>query len=65
MGSSREYWRYARECARWATEAERKDDQDILLQMAKASTNIALVETDVTKLAKEAFAEKQVLRLHS
>ncbi len=49
MGSSTEYWQYAKECARWATEAKQKDEQELLLEMAKAWTNIALVETDVAK----------------
>ena len=56
MGSSREYWRYAKDCARWAAEAKRREDQDVLLEMAKAWTNIALVETDVTRqAAREEF----------
>jgi hypothetical protein len=45
MGSSREYWEHARECARWAAEARNKEDQDILFEMAKAW--IALVESDI------------------
>jgi hypothetical protein len=49
MGSSREYWEHARECARWAAEAKTKEDQDILLGMAKAWTNIALVESDIAR----------------
>jgi len=49
MGSSREYWQYAKECARWATEAKQRDEQKVLLEMAKAWTNIALFETDVAK----------------
>jgi len=49
MGSSREYWQYAKECARWATEAKERDEQKLLLEIAKAWTNIALVETDVAK----------------
>jgi hypothetical protein len=44
MGSSREYWQYARECARWAVEAKKKDGQDLYLEMAKAWTHIALVD---------------------
>jgi len=46
VGSSKEYWEHARECARWAAEAKTKEDQEILLEMAKAWTNIALVESD-------------------
>jgi len=53
MGSSREYWLYAKECAKWAAETKNKEDQDLFIDMAKAWTNIALVETDVTKLASE------------
>jgi hypothetical protein len=53
MGSSREYWLYAKECAKWAAETKNKDDQDLFIDMAKAWTNIALVDTDVTKLAAE------------
>jgi hypothetical protein len=49
MGSSREYWEHARECARWAAEAKTKQDQDILLEMAKAWTNIALVDCDIAR----------------
>jgi len=49
MGSSREYWQYAKECARWAAEAKQNDEQELLLEMAKAWTNIALVESDVAK----------------
>jgi hypothetical protein len=59
VGSSKEYWQYAKECARWATEAKRREDQEILLQMAKAWTNIALVETDVTaQSARDEHATK-------
>jgi hypothetical protein len=46
MGSSREYWLYAKECAKWAAETKNKEDQDLFIDMAKAWTNIALVETD-------------------
>lgn len=49
MGSSREYWQYAKECARWAAEAKQRDEQELLLEMAKAWSNIALVDADVTK----------------
>jgi hypothetical protein len=50
MGSSREYWQYARECARWAAQSKDQEDQDLFINMAKAWTNIALVEGDVRKL---------------
>ena len=53
MGSSREYWLYAKECAKWAAETKNNEDQDLFIDTAKAWTNIALVETDVTKLASE------------
>ncbi len=53
MGSSREYWLYAKECARWAAATKNKEDQDLFIDMAKAWTNIALVEADVTKIASE------------
>ncbi len=49
MGSSREYWEHARECVSWAAEAKTKEDQDVLLEMAKAWTSIALVEADVAR----------------
>jgi hypothetical protein len=61
MGSSREYWQHARECARWAAKAKTKEDQDICLEMAKAWTNIALVEADV---AEESESDAR-LQLHS
>ena len=54
MGSSREYWLYAKECARWAAETKKQEDQDLFFDMAKAWTNIALVEGDVVKLFAEA-----------
>lgn len=44
MGSSREYWLYAKECVRWAAETKDQEDQDLFLDMARAWTNIALVE---------------------
>ena len=49
MGSSREYWEHARECARRAEEAKNKEDQDVLREMAKAWAHIALVESDVAR----------------
>jgi hypothetical protein len=51
MGSSQRYFEYARECSRWAAEAEDRSAQDLLFDMAKAWTNIALVESDVAKQA--------------
>jgi hypothetical protein len=53
MGSSREYWQYARECPRWAARSKDQEDQDLFINMAKAWTNIALVEGDVRKLVPE------------
>ena len=50
MVSSREYWQYARECARWAAQSKDQEDQDLFINMAKAWTNIALVEGAVRKL---------------
>ena len=60
MGSSREYWLYAKECAKWAAETNNEEDQDLFIDMAKAWTNIALVETDVTKLASEELKVSEV-----
>ena len=51
VGSSREYWLYAKECAKWAAQSNNKEDQDLFIDMAKAWTNVALVEGDVTRLA--------------
>ncbi len=47
MGSSQRYFDYARECSRWAAEAEERSTQDLLLEMARAWTNVALVESDL------------------
>lgn len=57
MGSSKEYWEHARECARWAAEAKTIEDQEVLLEMAKAWTNIALVEFDVARQIATASLE--------
>jgi len=62
MGAPQQYWQRARECARWATEAEKREDQEVLLDMAKAWTNIALVEEDVVKQARKAFSEPKAKR---
>ena len=35
MGSSREYWQYARQCARWAAQSKNHEDQDLFVKMAK------------------------------
>jgi len=66
MGSSREYWQYARECARWAKETQNnKEDHDLFVDMAKAWAHLAMTETDVAKLAREAFAKEPRRRPHS
>jgi hypothetical protein len=57
MASFNEYWQYARACERWAAEAKDRDDQELCLDMAKAWTNIALVESDV---AKQSLSDCQV-----
>ncbi len=54
MGSSRKYWRYARECARWARQAETPDDHELLERMSEAWAHVALAEDDV---ARQAVAE--------
>jgi hypothetical protein len=51
MGSSQRYFEYAQECSRWAAEAEERSTQDPFFEMAKASTNIASMESDVAKQA--------------
>ena len=62
MGSSQRYFEYARECSRWAAEATEKSTQALLFEMAKAWTNIALVESDVTKQAAvDRFVNKRSL----
>ena len=58
MGSSKEYWLYAKECAKWAADPTNKDDRDLFLDMAKAWTNIAIVEGDVTRVADREFSKK-------
>jgi hypothetical protein len=61
MGSSREYWLYAKECAKWAAETQNKEDKDLFMDMAKAWTNIAIVEADVTKIADRELPKKPPL----
>jgi hypothetical protein len=61
MGSSREYWLYAKECAKWAAETKNKEDQDLFTDMPKAWTNIAIVEADVTKLADRELSKKALV----
>jgi hypothetical protein len=62
MGASQQYRQCARACARWAREAEKREDQEVLLDMAKAWANIALVEEDVVKQARKAFSEPKAKR---
>ena len=59
MGSSREYWLYAKECAKWAAETKSEEDQNLFIDMAKAWTNIALVEGDVSKIAFAELSKKR------
>jgi hypothetical protein len=59
MGSSREYWLYARQCADWAKEAQTKDDQEVMMDMAKAWVHLAMVDIDVAKIAHDAMKEVQ------
>jgi hypothetical protein len=65
MGSSREYWRYARQCAKWAKEAQTKEDQVVMTDMAKAWVHLAMVDTDVAKSALEARLSMRKRQLHS
>jgi hypothetical protein len=50
MRSLNVYWQYARECAKRAAAAKYKEEHDLFVEMAKAWTNVALVDGDVTKL---------------
>jgi hypothetical protein len=48
MSSSKEYLQYAQDCTRWAAEAKNnEEDQKLFIEMAKAWTNLALVDADV------------------
>ena len=63
MGSSREYWLYAKKCAKWAAEAaeaNEREDQQLFADMAKAWTNVALVDGDVTKLATDELSKEEL-----
>jgi hypothetical protein len=62
MGSSQKYWEYARNCARWAREANATDDQDVLKHMAEAWIRVALAEDDVVRQAAQ--TEWRTERLH-
>ena len=44
MAATKEYWDYARECAQWAVEAKDQLEKDHFLDMAKAWTELALLE---------------------
>ena len=44
MAVTKEYWDYARECAQWAVEAKDQLEKDHFLDMAKAWTELALLE---------------------
>ena len=43
----------SRRCARWATETQDQAEQEMYADMAKAWTNIALVEADVLRLTRK------------
>ena len=49
MAATKEYWDYARECAQWAVEAKDQLEKDHFLDMAKAWTELALLEAGVVK----------------
>jgi hypothetical protein len=61
MGSSEKYWRYARDCAKWAKDTDKEDDKQVLERMANAWAHVARAERDV---ALEASLEPEG-RLHS
>jgi hypothetical protein len=63
MGSCKEYWQYARDCSRRAAEAKNEDEQKLFIEMAKAWTNVALVEADVA--AQSVSGVKAKRELHS
>jgi hypothetical protein len=52
MASSEKYWKYARDCARWASETTEKDEQETLERMAAAWVHVALVDEDVVRQAR-------------
>ena len=57
-------WQYARDCACWANETHDTEDHELLVEMAKAWTRLALTDMDVVKAARQAFDEnaKKILR---
>ena len=58
MGSSKKYWQYARECARWAREMDKEEDQEILQRMANAWVHVALAKDDVMRQVKEELPQQ-------
>lgn len=51
MGSSRKYWRWARDCERWARQSDKSEDRELFDQMAKAWTSVARADDDVSTAA--------------
>lgn len=45
MRAAHEYLQYAQECTRWAAEAKNEQDRQAFLDMAKAWTAAALLQT--------------------
>jgi sarcosine oxidase delta subunit len=44
MASKSEYWQHAEACTRWASEAKSARDREILLEISKIWTQMALRE---------------------
>ena len=59
MGSSEKYWQWARDCERWARQADKPEDRELYEGMAKAWTGVALADEDVTKAA-----DRELPRVH-
>lgn len=55
MGSSEKYWRWARDCEKWARVTQKPEDRKILERMAKAWSNVAKVDDDVSQQADRAL----------
>jgi|HubBroStandDraft_6_1064221.scaffolds.fasta_scaffold2725114_1 hypothetical protein len=53
MGSTRKYWQWARDCARWAREAEKPEDREILERMAEAWVHVAKADDDASREAAQ------------
>jgi hypothetical protein len=49
MTSPSNYQRYARECIRWAAQADIQSDREQFLNMARAWTHVARAQHDVTR----------------